>query len=109
MARDGEGTRGGLALVTGWLGGELVDRLTTSNPVLHDRLESLERLFTSAGPGEALRRAYGAIYLTIQQQAAVLAYARIIEDLAIVTAIFVPLILLFVKKNRPGEAPAGAH
>jgi hypothetical protein len=83
--------------------------MTTSNPVLQDRLEHLQQLFSSAGPAEALRRAYGMVYLTIQQQAAVLAYARIIEDLAIVTAIFVPLILLFVKKNRPGEAPAGAH
>ena len=41
--------------------------------------------------------------------AAVLAYVRIIEILAIVTAVFVPLILLFLKKNRPGGAPAGAH
>ena len=65
--------------------------------------------FTSAGPADALRRAYASIYLTIQQQAAVLAYVRIIEDLAIVTAVFVPLILLFLRKNRPGEAPAGAH
>ena len=57
----------------------------------------------------ALRRAYGAIYLTIQQQAALLAYVRIIEILAVITAIFVPLILLFLKKNQPGGAPAGAH
>jgi hypothetical protein len=47
--------------------------------------------------------------MTVQQQAAVLAYERIIEDLALVTAIFVPLILLFLKRNRPGGAPAGAH
>jgi len=88
---------------------QLVDKMTTSNPVLQDRLAQLQQLFSSAGPAEALRRAYGMVYLTIQQQAAVLAYARIIEDLAIVTAIFVPLILLFVKKNRPGAGPAGAH
>jgi hypothetical protein len=49
------------------------------------------------------------LYLTVQRQAAVLAYVRIIEDLAIVTAVFVPLILLFLKKNRPGGAPMGAH
>jgi DHA2 family multidrug resistance protein len=88
---------------------QLVDRLTTSNPLLQDRLDRLQQLFGPAGPADALRRAYGAIYQTIQQQAAVLAYVRIIEDLAVISAIFVPLILLFLRKNRPGEAPAGAH
>jgi len=88
---------------------QLVDRLTTSNPLLQERLDHLQQLFSSAGPGDALRRAYGAIYMTVQQQAAVLAYVRIIEDLAVITAIFVPLILIFLRKNRPGEAPAGAH
>jgi len=88
---------------------QLVDRLTTSNPLLQDRLDFLERLFAPAGPGDALRRAYGTIYLTVQQQAAVLAYVRIIEVLAVITAIFVPLILIFLRKNQPGAAPAGAH
>jgi DHA2 family multidrug resistance protein len=88
---------------------QLVDRLTPSNPLLQDRLDHLQQLFMSAGPVDALRRAYGAIYMTVQQQAVVLAYVRIIEDLAVITAIFVPLILLFLKKNRPGEGPAGAH
>jgi DHA2 family multidrug resistance protein len=88
---------------------QLVDHLTTSNPILQERLDRLQQLFSPAGPGDALRRAYGAIYTTVQQQAAVLAYVRIIEDLALITAIFVPLILLFLRTNRPGEGPAGAH
>jgi len=88
---------------------QLVDHLSASNPLLQERLNRLQQLFSSAGPGDALRRAYGAIYMTVQQQAVLLAYVRIIEDLAIITAIFVPLILLFLKKNRPGEGPAGAH
>src|SRR5262249_45122616 len=87
----------------------LADHLTTSNPVLQDRLAQLQQRFASAGPAEAISRAYGSIFATIQQQAALLAYVRIIEILAIVTAVFVPLILLFLRKNRPGEAPAGAH
>jgi multidrug resistance protein len=77
--------------------------------LLQERLTQLQQTFASAGPAEALQRAYAALYLTIQQQAAVLSYVRIIEDLAIVTAVFVPLIILFLRKNRPGEAPAGAH
>jgi len=62
-----------------------------------------------AGPAEALNRAYASVYATVQQQAAVLSYVRIIEILAVITAIFVPLILLLVKRNKPGGAPAGAH
>ena len=88
---------------------QLVDHLTPSNPLLQDRLDRLQQLFASAGPGDAMRRAYGAIYMTVQQQAAVLAYVRIIEDLAVIAAVVVPLILIFLRKNRPGEAPAGAH
>jgi DHA2 family multidrug resistance protein len=88
---------------------QLVDHLGSSNPLLQDRLDKLQQLFGPAGPADALRRAYGTIYMTIQQQAAVLAYVRIIEDLAVITAIFVPLILLFLRKNQPGAAPAGAH
>ena len=78
-------------------------------PALQERLAQLQQTFSSVGPADALRRAYAAIYLTIQQQAALLSYIRVIEDLAVVTAIFVPLILLFLKKNRPGAGPAGAH
>ena len=77
--------------------------------MLQERLGYLQQLFGAAGPGDALRRAYATVYTTLQQQAAVLAYKRIIEDLAIVTAILVPLILLFLRKNKPGAAPAGAH
>jgi DHA2 family multidrug resistance protein len=87
---------------------QLVDGLSSSNPVLQERLAQLQQIFASAGPADALRRAYAVIYMSIQQQAAVLSYIRIIQDLAVVTAIFVPLILLFLRKNRPG-APAGAH
>ncbi|MGZ6133721.1 MAG: DHA2 family efflux MFS transporter permease subunit [Myxococcaceae bacterium] len=87
---------------------QLVDGLSSSNPVLQERLAQLQQTFAHAGPADALRRAYGAIYMSIQQQAAVLSYIGIIQDLAVVTAIFVPLILLFLRTNRPG-APAGAH
>jgi len=87
----------------------LVDHVAQSNPLLQERLSRLERLFSSAGPAQAARRAYGSLYAVIQQQAAVLSYVRIIQDLAIVCALFVPIILLLLKKNDPGAAPAGAH
>ena len=88
---------------------QLVDHLSSSSLVLQERLGQLQQAFASSGPSEALRRAYGVLYMTVQQQAAVLAYVRIIEILAVVTSVFVPLILVFLKKNRPGGAPAGAH
>ena len=87
----------------------LVEHLAQSNPLLQERLSQLERVFSSAGPAQAMRRAYGSIYAMIQQQAAVLSYVRIIQDLAIVCALLVPIILLLLKKNDPGAAPAGAH
>src|SRR6266568_466479 len=87
----------------------LVDHAAQSSPLLQERLAQLQRAFSSAGPAQAVRRAYGALYATIQQQAAVLSYVRIIQDLAIVCALFVPIILLLLKKNDPGAAPAGAH
>jgi DHA2 family multidrug resistance protein len=88
---------------------QLVDHVTQSNPFFQERLHQLQQAFSSAGPAQALERAYGMLYATIQRQAALLSYVRIIETLAVICALFVPLILLLVKKNKPGGAPAGAH
>jgi MFS transporter, DHA2 family, multidrug resistance protein len=88
---------------------DLVEHATQSNPLLQDRLAQLEQAFSSAGPAQAMRRALGVLYATIQRQAAVLSYAQIIEDLAIICAFLVPLILLLLKRNDPRAAPAGAH
>lgn len=87
----------------------LVGQLPQSNPFLHERLAQLGRAFSSAGPAQATRRAYAAVYGTVQQQATLVAYVDIIRDLAVVCAIAVPLILLLVKRNEPGAAPAGSH
>jgi MFS transporter, DHA2 family, multidrug resistance protein len=87
----------------------LVGHVTASNPISQERLEQLQHAFSGAGPAEALQRAYAALYATIQQQAGLMAYVRIIQDLAIACAVLVPLILLFLKRNEPGAAPAGAH
>jgi len=87
----------------------LVDHAAQSSPLLQERLAQLQRAFSSAGPAQAMRRAYGSVYGAIQQQAAVLSYVHIIQDLAIVCALFVPIILLLLKRNDPGAAPASAH
>ncbi|HTP24201.1 MAG TPA: MFS transporter, partial [Anaeromyxobacteraceae bacterium] len=87
----------------------LVGHATGSNPYLRERLEQLQRAFLPAGPAQALRRAYAALYMTVQQQAGLLSYVRIVQDFAMTCALLVPLILFLVKKNEPGAAAAGPH
>src|SRR6266536_2115484 len=77
----------------------LVGHVTASNPTFQERLSQLQHAFSAAGPAQAVRRAYGTLYATIQQQAGLLTYVSIIENLALVCAVFVPLILLLVKRN----------
>jgi DHA2 family multidrug resistance protein len=87
----------------------LVGHVTAANPYLQERLAELQRAFSVAGPAQAARRAYGAVHAAVLQQAGLLSYVSIVRDLAIVSALFVPLVLVLVKRNEPGSTPAGAH
>jgi MFS transporter, DHA2 family, multidrug resistance protein len=88
----------------------LVDNTYASNPLLKERLDALQgAVDTTGGAGQALQHAYAQLYQTIQQQAQVLSYVDIIRDFAWLTLFLVPIILLVLKKNRPGQAPAAAH
>ncbi len=88
----------------------LVDHTYASNPLLKERLDALQHATTSSGgPTQALQHAYAQLYQSVQQQAALLSYVDIIRTFAFITLILVPVILLVLKKNRPGQAPAGAH
>jgi DHA2 family multidrug resistance protein len=87
----------------------LVGHVTGTSPYLQERLAQLERAFSGASPAQAMRRAYGALYGVVQQQAALLSYQAIIQDLTVLCVVLVPLTLLFVQRNEPGAAPAGAH
>jgi DHA2 family multidrug resistance protein len=87
----------------------LAGHLTTSNPVLQQRLAELQHLFSGAGPAQAMHRAQAALLGTIQQQATLLGYVWIVRNLAIACALFVPLILLLVRRNQPGAAAMGGH
>ncbi|HTP25878.1 MAG TPA: DHA2 family efflux MFS transporter permease subunit [Anaeromyxobacteraceae bacterium] len=88
---------------------QLVGHVTQSNPFFHERMAELQRTYASIGPAQAMRRAYLSLYGTVQQQAMLLSYVHVIKALVIVSALLVPLILLLLKKNQPGGAPAGAH
>jgi DHA2 family multidrug resistance protein len=88
----------------------LVDNTYASNPLLRERLNSLQGAAgDSGGPVQALQHAYAQLYQVVQQQAQVLSYVDIIRDFAFLTLFLVPIILVVLKKNRPGQAPAGAH
>ncbi|HET9597486.1 MAG TPA: DHA2 family efflux MFS transporter permease subunit [Anaeromyxobacteraceae bacterium] len=87
----------------------LVGHVTAANPYLQGRLAELQRALSAAGPAQAARRAYGAVHAMVLQQAGLLSYVSIVRDLAIVSALFVPLVLVLVKRNEPGSTPAGAH
>jgi DHA2 family multidrug resistance protein len=88
----------------------LVDNTYASNPLLKERLDALQGVVdTTGGPIQGLQHAYAQLYATIQLQAQVLSYVDIIRDFAWLTVFLVPIILLVLKKNRPGQAPAAAH
>jgi len=87
-----------------------VDNTYASNPLLKERLDSLQNVAgSSGGPVQGLQHAYAQLYQVIQQQAQVLSYVDIIRDFAWLTIVLVPVILLVLKKNRPGQGPLGAH
>jgi DHA2 family multidrug resistance protein len=58
-----------------------------------------------SGPA-AIHRAYGAVYGTLQQQAAVLSYRDTIVAMAILTVAVMPLVLL-ARRPKPGEVHMG--
>jgi MFS transporter, DHA2 family, multidrug resistance protein len=88
----------------------LVAHTFQSNPLLQERLATLQSMAPSSGvPTQALQQAYGQLYRTVQQQAQLLSYIDIIRTFTFISVLLVPIILLVLKKNRPGQAPAGAH
>jgi DHA2 family multidrug resistance protein len=87
----------------------LVDNLATSNPFLQERLEELRQVFRSAGPAQAPLRADAALVMTVQQQAALLSYVHVIIVLCFVCVLLVPVVLLLVRRNKPGGVSVGAH
>ena len=60
------------------------------------------------GAYEALQRAVGILYGTLQQQAALLSYLDVFRVMAVVFLMIVPFVLI-LKKLKPGGAPIAAH
>ena len=72
---------------------------------LLQRMSSAFATRLGSGP-EALQQAYGSIYGTMQQQAAVLGYKDTIVAMAILIVAVMPLVLL-ARKPKPGEVHMG--
>jgi hypothetical protein len=88
---------------------ELMGHVGEASNYLAERVAGLQRAFAPAGPAQALRRAYATVYGAVQQQAALLSYVHILRDLAIVCALFVPIVLLLLERNVPGAGAPGGH
>jgi DHA2 family multidrug resistance protein len=80
--------------------------LTSGNPAAMGILEGLQAKFSMAGAdaGAAHQEALGALYRSVQQQAAVLAYADIFRLLGYLSLVCIPLVLFFHRlrhRQRP--------
>jgi DHA2 family multidrug resistance protein len=87
---------------------QLGEHVTGSSPQAQQTLQGLRQYFASqgAGPVEATKRAYGALFGMVQRQASMLAYNDVFFILAILFAVMFPLIFLM---RKPKGGPVMAH
>jgi MFS transporter, DHA2 family, multidrug resistance protein len=81
---------------------------TANSSHMQDMLRSMSSTYAArmgSGPG-AMQQAYGSVYATMQQQAAVLSYRDTIIMMAILTVAVMPLVLL-ARKPKAGEVRMG--
>jgi len=86
----------------------LVAHTDSSNPALLAKLHGIAAALERAGTSsvDATRKAYGAIYRQVLQQAQTLAYIDVLIVFAVFTGLMVPLVLL-TKKAAPGKVQMG--
>jgi DHA2 family multidrug resistance protein len=89
---------------------DLAAHLTSSNPVLRDRVSGMSAAMTQSGmaAADATKRVYWMLYGRVQQQSAALAYNDVIFIFSIACLLAAPL-AFFMKKNKPGAGPGGMH
>jgi DHA2 family multidrug resistance protein len=82
--------------------------LTAGSPTVSNLIAALSARFAALGadPVTAHREALGAVYSSLQQQAAVLAYADDFRRLGYLSLLCIPLVLLL---KRPRHATQGSH
>jgi DHA2 family multidrug resistance protein len=82
--------------------------LTAGSPAAMGTLAGLQARFTTAGADgyTAHQEALGALYRSVQQQAAVLAYADIFRLLGYLSLLCIPLVLLLHRLRHNSRRPA---
>ncbi len=90
-----------------WHQAAIAEHLDAASPALRQRLAAAAQLFERAGSSsfDATRRAYGAIYRDVIQQAQTLAYLDALFLLGCFCAVVVPLVFL-TRRVRGGAATA---
>lgn len=88
---------------------ELINYLTPATPLYRQLLAQVQRLMIERrGAGVAMDRAHALLSQLVNQQAATLSYMDIFRDLALISFLCVPLVLL-LKKVRAKRGAVAAH
>jgi len=89
----------------------LVSNLFPSSLAYQSTLKHISSYFAQIGsPAEATARAIGYIGQLVASQAMIMAYIDVFYSWALFSALFVPIVLLLVRRTEPGGAPsAGMH
>src|SRR5581483_2353141 len=86
----------------------LATNVTATSGQARNMVQGLQSHFIAQGsdPADALRRAYGAVWMLVQRQAAMLAYNDTFFFLAIMFALMFPFVLLLRRAKRGGAVMA---
>ncbi|SEL47421.1 MFS transporter, DHA2 family, multidrug resistance protein [Chitinophaga rupis] len=89
---------------------DLVSKLDTNNPVVMDRVHSMQANFIHKGmdASTALKSAYQSLEYTVIKQQTVLSYMDVFLYLGILFLIFVPIVLLVKSNKKAGKLDASA-
>jgi DHA2 family multidrug resistance protein len=87
---------------------ELAQHLSAGSRALEQRVQGLEQVFGSSGPGLSQLRAYGVIERTLSLQSALWSYVDDFRYLALACFFCIPIVL-FLKRVRARGGPSLAH
>jgi MFS transporter, DHA2 family, multidrug resistance protein len=88
---------------------ELIQHLTPATPLYRQLLAQVQRLaIQRRGAGVAVERGYAMVSRLVEQQATTLSYVDVFRDLALISFLCVPLVLL-MKKVRGRRGAVAAH
>lgn len=86
---------------------DLVNNLDINNPVVQNRVNSLQHAFMNKGqaPNTALQSAYKMLDISVMKQATILSYMDVFLYIGIIFLICIPFVMM-VKSNKAAAKPA---